>query len=866
MRDNFDTENDINMTENVDTENDTNMNDNLNTENVVIINDNVDTENDTNMNDNVDTENDTNMNDNVDTENDTNMNDNVNTENDTNMNDNVNTENDTNMNDKVGTENDTNTNDNVDTENDININVNMDKRNVINMNEYANTNNNTKVSFIDNYNFNMNYKAINDNNLIFENNPNKNYTTANMNIKRISFSDPGIKRYINYLIEKEINFNEIIKSSINILIAELVRCVNTNDEILNKVDIHILFKYFPDLYNFSTAFLNNLKICLANYDEIGMRSICEIFRNDTFDCSLFVKYSENYHYSIDVYDRIMMDNVKQFNKIENILKYHKNEFRGLSLKDILDVPFCHFVNYNIFLKEIQKKVYQKDIYDYIEVVIQYLRRIGNQMDNKVGESIQVHKFFCLNKIVMNFPAYFITSNRKLIFDFEFMGDIKGNLRKYVYLFNDCLIVIRPSKKARKKGYHCELEKIAFYNEYDFVKGEQGTKFYIKCIKTNNAVNNNNWLYSHQEKRKSKSSGLFGCFKSQKRNSVDNDNTIYFYFDNPALCNLVFEECKKQRDIILGRLSLNRRSTINVLNDIKHFGPRNNTRNVNENLNPQNSYKGRVPTINFDSLSDPEYVSDMILDLTSDSDLILDSNQISNKNKNKNATNMNLNLSLKQPQTFSNSYSLQDTDNSKSDKENNLKEQPVVTINYVNVKYDNDVHKRVMNDINVSKRIMNDNDVHNRILNENGVHNHILNNNNVQNRILNNNNNNNNNMPNRIYNNEVHNGYKSDNNNNIISGVLNNDSDGYNGDVEQRANMHTGTKYRPLFSNAYNNNNYGIIPPFGTYKRNKFDIYSPYRTYPGRSKSTENFIYEDDSLIDYLSDNGPRDPDTSFILY
>jgi len=362
----------------------------------------------------------------------------------------------------------------------------------------------------------------------------RNITNTNRkNYRKVVATGPNnVKKIIEHFIKKETEFNEILNSSINILIAELEKHADIKDEILNKVDISILFKYFPELYHFSTELLDNLKNCLTHYDEFGMESICKLFGNENFDYSPFVKYAENYEYSLDAYDRIKKDAAK-YERVENILKHHKKEFHRLYLKDLLCKPITHFPIYRLFLEEIQKKVLKGDIYNKLEIEIIHLKTIGNQMNKKVEESIQIHKFFNLKKIVLGFPDDFISSKRKLITDFEVMGNARGNFFKQVYLFNDAVMVVSTNKEAKKKGYQYILEKIMFFKDYDFEKVYLGNKIRVKCKCKNNDLN----------KFDGDSYSLFKRFKGRRPNY--DDQTIYLYFKDLATCSLLFQQYKKQ---------------------------------------------------------------------------------------------------------------------------------------------------------------------------------------------------------------------------------------------------------------------------------------------------------------------------------
>jgi len=353
--------------------------------------------------------------------------------------------------------------------------------------------------------------------------------------KKITKTDHDhIKQVINHCIEKETEFNDKMKSSVDILIDQLEKCVDTNEEILSKVDIGRIFKYFPELLKFSNELLNNLKDCIYSYDNDGVQCICKLFSNDTFDCSPFVKYSENYQNSLDAYDNIKRESL---DKVQDILKQNEDEFHRQRFKDIIDTPINHFVTYRLILKDIQKKVFEDDIYNNLEEEIEHLGKIGEKMNNKVGESIQIRKFFELKNIVSGFPPDFITSKRKLKVDFDIMGNVRGSFRKHVYLFNDCLMVVSTNKDAKKRGYKYELEKIMKYKDYDFVKGEQGAKLCIKCICKNPNKNND----QVDNRIKNNGSRHNGFFKTKSRKSNIDNKTMYLYFDNPATYSLFLKE-------------------------------------------------------------------------------------------------------------------------------------------------------------------------------------------------------------------------------------------------------------------------------------------------------------------------------------
>jgi len=359
-----------------------------------------------------------------------------------------------------------------------------------------------------------------------------------------------IKYTIQHYIEKETEFNDKMQATINILKANLERYVGTDEEILNKVEIGIIFKYFPSLYEFSNELLRKLNDCLASYDTDGLITICNIFEKGSFDCSAFVKYSENYEYSLDTFESIKKDVIK-YDKVERILKVHKDAFHKQEFKDLLITPINHFVTYKLILNDIKKEVFEDDIYDKLDKEIEYFKKIGDQMNIKVGESIQIRKFFALKKIVMGFPADFISyTTRKLITDFEIMGNVRGTFKKHVYLFNDCVVVVSSNKDAKKKGFEYVLENIIYYKDYDFEKVEQGNKICIKCVcKNKNLINGQ---YDSRLKNR-KNGGLFKTYKN-KKGSYDVDNSMYLYFNDINSYNVFFEECKAQKSNLEGSSS------------------------------------------------------------------------------------------------------------------------------------------------------------------------------------------------------------------------------------------------------------------------------------------------------------------------
>jgi len=251
---------------------------------------------------------------------------------------------------------------------------------------------------------------------------------------------------------------------------------------------------------------------------------------------LFIKYSENLEYSLDAYYNIKKDAIRS-EKLEEILKSHKHEFHKLLFKDLLITPINHFVTYTLILEEIQKEVVEEDIYEILGQEIEYIKKIVNQMNSNVGESVQIRKFFGLKKIVMGFPADFISSQRKLIIDFDIMGNVRGTFKKHVYLFNDCLMVVSTNKESRKKGFQYVLEKIIYYEKYDFERVEQGTKYCIKCtFKTNDE--NNNEPYDLRIKNNKKSS----FFRTSKdRKPTCEDHSMYMYFENLASLQIFLDE-------------------------------------------------------------------------------------------------------------------------------------------------------------------------------------------------------------------------------------------------------------------------------------------------------------------------------------
>jgi hypothetical protein len=306
------------------------------------------------------------------------------------------------------------------------------------------------------------------------------------------------------------------------------KTIDTSDEILNKIEISSIFKHFGELYDFSNKLLQDLKNALNKYDEKGPKVIRDVYANNFLN-KVFLDFSANYESAMDAINRIKKDILK-YESIENIFRKHRNEFHKSGFSDFHYNLLQHFFSYRLELGEIQKCVFEEDLYKELEDEMEYLEVFGANMNKSQGESEQVRKFFALQEIINNYPVDFISSHRKLINEY----DVTANGRqfpKHIYLFNDCIMVVTVTKEARKKGFQYDLENIIFFKDYEFSKKvEKGHKDCIKCVCTISQKE----LDSHY---KSNRGGKYKVSKASKPQSKIN----YFYFNEPISCKAVYQQ-------------------------------------------------------------------------------------------------------------------------------------------------------------------------------------------------------------------------------------------------------------------------------------------------------------------------------------
>jgi hypothetical protein len=367
--------------------------------------------------------------------------------------------------------------------------------------------------------------------------------------KNITKTDHStIKFTIKNLIEKEIEFNEKLKAVIDYVITPFEKKAETSNEVLNKIEITSIFKHFDDLYEFSNKLLKDLKKSYERYDESGPKGICEVYANNFLN-KAFLDFSSNYESAMYAIDRIRNDPAKQYKytKIESIFNEHKKEFHRSTFNDFHYNILHRFFSYRLELGRIQECIFEEDIFQEIEVEMEYLKIYGANMDKRQGENEQVHKFFKLKNKIMNYPVEFLSSHRKLLSEY----DVTCNGRqfpKHIYLFSDCIMVVTSTKEAKKEGFKYDLENIIFFKDYEFTRKEEpGQKDCIKCVCSVSQKELDSHFKSNRKGRK------------LSRKSKPQSKINFFYFNKSYASKSVYNQYllyKKQNSNSSSSSSLN----------------------------------------------------------------------------------------------------------------------------------------------------------------------------------------------------------------------------------------------------------------------------------------------------------------------
>jgi len=350
------------------------------------------------------------------------------------------------------------------------------------------------------------------------------------------------------LVDTEKSYCETMKIMVEKFMKPLEAAAETENEMLNKVQISLIFKNIPAIYEFSHKLHEELAEAFTHYDEEGPIPIAQVFLDKFSDWQLYIKYVEDYQSASNT-----LINLKRTPQTERFNRFmaqcqRSKECKQSHLKDLIVLPVQRFLKYHTIFEGIKKDSdpRDKESYSLLDTVENYVYEIGEIMNNAKKIQENINKMFSLEQIIMNYPIDLISyTQRTYIGEWNISEVIKNKQRK-LYLFSDTVLFATILNKKKGKRYLYAYEKRVDILDYNVIKStSSANKKIIKFVETERCKNKKKSLKSGR----SHSHSLLG-FSLNNHISDTSITKSLIFFDNEDACNEFVKKYNEQRDNLL----------------------------------------------------------------------------------------------------------------------------------------------------------------------------------------------------------------------------------------------------------------------------------------------------------------------------
>jgi len=339
------------------------------------------------------------------------------------------------------------------------------------------------------------------------------------------------------LIETEKSYCDKMKIMIEKFMKPLENAVDTENEMLNRVQISLIFKNIPDIYEFSYKLHRELAEAFTHYDEEGPIPIATVFLNKFSDWKIYIKYVEDF-YSASA----TLENLKKSPQTDRYNRFmeqceRSKECNQMNLKELIVLPIQRFLKYRLLFEGIKKDSdpRNKESYQLLDTVENYIFEIGEIMNDAKKIQENINKMFLLEKKIMNYPPTLISYSRRSFIDEWGYKDINYK-EKRLYLFSDTLLFASVYNKKSKKGkkyeyiYQDHIEIL----DYDVEKKSGTSNRLIKFVETSRLKSSKS--SSAKTKSHSHSRLSFGIMGSHSTGYSVPVTKALIFFENEDACN------------------------------------------------------------------------------------------------------------------------------------------------------------------------------------------------------------------------------------------------------------------------------------------------------------------------------------------
>ncbi|KAG4099027.1 hypothetical protein H8356DRAFT_1669871 [Neocallimastix lanati (nom. inval.)] len=353
------------------------------------------------------------------------------------------------------------------------------------------------------------------------------------------------------LVETEKSYCDKMRIMIDKFMKPLEDAVETENEMLNRIQISLIFKNIPDIYEFSYKLHKELEVAFSQYDNEGPIPIATVFLNKFSDWKIYIKYVEDFHSA-----SATLENLKKSPQTDRFNRFMEQcqkseECNKSHLKDLIVLPIQRFLKYRLLFEGIKKDSdpRNQESYRLLDTVENYIFEIGEIMNNAKRIQENINKMFSLEKTIMNYPPELISyTQRSFIAEWP-IHEIKA---KRLYLFSDTVLFANYLNRKSKKGkkYQYIYEKRIDILDYDIIKNTSTSKKVIKFKETDRLRNSKTYSKSNRSFSSHSHSLLgFSLGSHSTGYSVPITKSLIF-FETEENCNDFYNKYNEQKEILL----------------------------------------------------------------------------------------------------------------------------------------------------------------------------------------------------------------------------------------------------------------------------------------------------------------------------
>ncbi|ORX47903.1 hypothetical protein BCR36DRAFT_330113 [Piromyces finnis] len=351
------------------------------------------------------------------------------------------------------------------------------------------------------------------------------------------------------LVETEKSYSDKMRIMIEKFMKPLESVVDTENEMLNRVQISLIFKNIPDIYEFSYKLYQELAEAFTHYDEEGPIPIATVFLNKFSEWKIYIKYVEDFHFANRTLENLKKSpQTDRFNRFMEQCQKSEEHHRS-HLKELIILPIQRFLKYRLLFEGIKKDSNPKNIesYNLLDTVENYVFEIGEIMNNAKRIQENINKMFSLEKTIMNYPPELISYTQRSFIGEWNISEILKNKRKKIYLFSDTVLIAAILNKKKNKKYKYAYENRIDILNYTVSKSVEFTS--TRTIKFNKVGESGSGTTDGNLKpRTNHSHSILGF--SLSNHSETSITKLLIFFETKEACDEFVQKYNEQRRILL----------------------------------------------------------------------------------------------------------------------------------------------------------------------------------------------------------------------------------------------------------------------------------------------------------------------------